>query len=79
MEVDETGFPAEASYFLDIFPVPLIIDKGAKMDAMVLCQMLQQMIGPDLVSLIRGIRNSMDQIKQFTHESSPDFLRCADR
>src|SRR5688500_20089614 len=37
IEIDETGFPAKASYFLDIFPVLLIIDKSAEMVAMTLC------------------------------------------
>lgn len=68
MEIHEACLATEISDFDEVAPVFLVIDKRAEMDAIVLTQVLEQVIGANFIPFVRRIGNSMNEIKKFLHD-----------
>src|SRR5690348_1602369 len=79
VECCQICLPTQAFYAVVVFPVILVIDEGAEVNPITLAQMLEQMIGADLVSLVGRIGYPVCEIKKFLHRPSRDFSRYGDQ
>ncbi len=67
------GFSAQLFDCVDVLPIIGIIDKSAEMDVIALRQMLEQMVGADLVPLVGRVGHAVNKEKEMFHRH-PRFL-----
>jgi hypothetical protein len=71
MKIDDAGFGAQAFHLVQVLVILFVIDKSAEVDAIIFDQMLEQVIGAYLVTLVGRIRKPVYQIKKLFHRTTP--------